>query len=152
MLKALSKWFGESQMAIPEDKVLQCKHESHTQSCNLVEKLKVKQAEKRQINEELRGLHNPPETNLLGIRRFYDLFMDSFVGTRCSRCPCATEQDILIMAISNVIDRLSSEDVDTICSDIKQIKSRQELIKTKVSCAVQLDVEIADIKAALGID
>ena len=56
------------------------------------------------------------------------------------------------MAISSIIDRLSSEDVDTICSDIKQIKSRQELIETKVSCAVQLDVEIADIKAALGID
>lgn len=152
MLKALSKWFGESQMVIPEDKVLQCKHESHTLNCDLVEELKIKQAERRRINEDLRELRNPPQMNLLGIRRFYDLFMDSYVGTRCSRCPCSTEKDILIMAISSIIDRLSSEDIDTICSDLRQIKSRQELIKSKASCTVQLDAEIAEIKAALGID
>ena len=152
MLKALSKWFGESQMSIPEDNILQCKHESHMHNCDLVEELKVKQAERRRINEDLRDLRNPPETNLLGIWRFYDLFMDSFVGTRCSRCPCATDKDILIIAISRIINQLSSEEIDTICSDLRQIKSRQELIKTKSSCAVQLDAKIAEIKAALGID
>ena len=157
MLKALSKWFGESQMTIPEDQILQCRHESHMYSCDLVEELKVKQAERKRVYCEIKDIPAVEEMNLPGIGRCVDVLKE-LVGHHSFRYLLNRDymnthgREAVISIMNSIVIRLAAADVDQVCSDLRKVRERSDLIDSKNKRLTQLDVEIHKLKTELGID
>ena len=157
MLKALSKWFGESQMTIPEDKVLQCKHESHTYSCDLVEELKLKQAERRRVYQEMKDIPAVVSMSFPGITKCTKVIKESAHNYNLRKVLSREYMetygvDLIVSILNNIMVKLETDDVNQVCDDLKRIRERQALVDSKNSRLTQLDIEIHELKLKLGID
>lgn len=156
MLKALSKWFGESQMAIPEDNILQCNHESHMHSCDLIEELKVKQEERKRLYLEVKEKQNLSALNLSGIRKIIKVYSDEFRHMpRHYFDPRYIEEfeaHFLEIVINKIIGGITNRDIEMLCTDLLSLKNKEEYIASRNGRIKQLDIEIAEIKSMLGIE
>lgn len=157
MLKMISKWFGERQMTIPEDEILQCRYESHTYNCELVEDLKMKQAEKKRLEQDIKEIPDVTDMEMPGIRKCLDVFKEHFGDTYGSRLMSRQFMDSygfagIVSVLNSVIIRMSDEDIDKIYIDLKKIRERSDMIHSKMDRANKLSAEITQIESKLGID
>jgi hypothetical protein len=127
-----------------------CKHEGNTNNCDLVEKLKEKQRQRRIILNELsvedsRGHTIQKFAHLLKCMEDEGFEMSNW---EYSRVKWLFQFNHAIKRIERALNKIELEDIDDIAAELKALKG----LEGKRKQLETIDKEILLIKASLGIE
>ena len=127
-----------------------CKHKSDTSSCDLVEKLKEKQRQRRVILDEISVADSSGQT----IQKFAHLLKcmedEGFEMSNWeySRVKWLFQFNHATKRIERALNKIELEDIDDIAAELKALKG----LEGKRKQLETIDKEILLIKASLGIE
>lgn len=133
-----------------------CQFESSNNDCSLVQQLKDKQAQKRNLEKEIKDYAaNSPAvvTNLHKFLRELErsgFHMDSRFGRSCLEYDMGSSMGMVL--IERALCQMTDDDVRGIGEELCAIRDRRRTISEKESALAVICADIAILKVQLGIE
>lgn len=156
----LKQFFGKAVQEAQEfDAVMaSCQFESSNNDCSLVQQLKQKQAEKRELDAKIKSLREPAG---LCLEKFiiFLVSMESrgFEMTRGYHWPKSTIRRELsseygLCRFQDVVGRMTDNQLEGMFQELRDIKHKDGIISDLQQRSVLLGGEIDELKVKLGIE
>ena len=141
------------------DRPMICQFESDNNDCSLIQQLKEKQAELKEVNLKIDQLSKHSGDVLCIFVKLFDALEDCGLEMNSYQIRYSTYSSIRdelsrygTIKIEKAIDCLSIEDIDDISNELKTLKERINNMENLKSQRAQLNNEITEIKNKLGIE
>ena len=160
----LKEFFGESKPSGLEEFANQmqdmCRHESNTNDCSLVQQLKQKQAEKRELDAKIKNFNDDGISN---IPHFVEFLMDmerqgfqmerdqklTFYG---SRIYYEFVRRFGVGKLEVLLAQTTDEELRLMFEELSNLKHKSKVISGLRENSARLGREITELKAKLGIE
>lgn len=155
----LKQFFGSSKTIPSEITVREvCQFTIEDGECSLVQQLKQKQAEKRELDAKIKSLREPAGLRL-GKFIIFLVSMESrgFEMTRGYHWPKSTIRRELsseygLCKFQDIVGRMTDDQLEGMFQELRDIKHKDGIISDLQQRAVLLGEEIAELKTKLGIE
>lgn len=160
----LKRMFQRASETAQDFDVAICEFMGTSESCSLVQQLKDKQAEKREIDNKIKAFE---QSEPVVLEKFIELLlrlekanfemgMDYRLyhkpGVYSSRIKNTFNGCYGIQRFEGVIDQVSDTDIDTIYTELNAVKNRASVLSGLRKQSLALAGEIEKIKDQLGIE
>lgn len=157
----LKQFFGRAVQEAQEfDAVMaSCQFESSNNDCSLVQQLKQKQAEKREVDAKIKDFETSKPAMVL---RFKSFLME--MERHGFEMGCNHRRDYGsciyhhfqhrcgVWKLEDVLGRMSDAELNMMFEELKALKHRAKIVGELQSQAQQLSDEISELKTKLGIE
>ena len=155
----LKQFFGRAVQEAQEfDAVMaSCQFESSNNDCSLVQQLKQKQAEKREVDAKIKDFETSKPAMVLRFKSFLmEMERHGFeMGChhRIGSCIYHHFQHLRgVWKLEDVLGRMSDAELNMMFEELKALKHRAKIVGELQSQAQQLSDEISELKTKLGIE
>ena len=155
----LKQFFGSSNPA-PSDTTGKevCQFTIEDGECSLVQQLKQKQAEKRELDTRIKNFEEPVEPYL----RMFTMFLGSMencgfemnTGYRSLKSSIRRELSTVygLCKLQGIIGRMTDTQLEDMFQELREIKYKERIVSNLKQQSASLGGEIAELKTKLGIE
>ena len=154
----LKRFFGSAVKQAQEldAAMASCQFESSNNDCSLVQQLKDKQAQKRNLEQEIKDYATKSPAVVTNLHKFLKelersgFHTDSRFGRSCLEYDMGSSMGMVL--IERALCLMTDDDVRGIGEELCAIRDRRRTISEKESALAVICTEIAIIKTQLGIE
>ena len=133
-----------------------CYNQNSAGDCGLIQRLKTLQAEKREIDDQIKAYQSNDICVVGNFIKFLEDLDKNGCFRFCGHYMSSRIQDCFIVNgttyLEKTLSTYSASDIQTICDELKALTYRANIIQEKEELSNKLAAEIKEIKDALGIE